>query len=73
MSPEAQEASQLINHPRFIQAWSNVRERIVSQLENTPMGEDEMRTELVVSLQVLKSVKQDIENDINTSALDDAG
>lgn len=72
MTPEqiaANDAEQLLNHPRFKQAFENVRENIVEQLEYTPIGNETARTELVISLQMLKAIKMDIENDINTGLL----
>jgi len=67
MTPEQQaaEARQLLEHPRLVRAFTNIRENIVSQLEYTPIGNETARTELVISLQMLKAIQQDIENDIH--------
>ena len=72
MTPEeiaAADAKQLLENSRFQQAFLNVRENIVSQLEFVPVGNEQARTELVISLQMLKAIQQDLENDINTGLL----
>ena len=72
MTPEeiaAADAKQLLENSRFQQAFLNVRENIVSQLEYVPVGNEQARTELVISLQMLKAIQQDLENDINTGLL----
>lgn len=67
----AGEAAAILENPRFQDAFANVRENIVAQLENTPIGNDTARIELVVSLQVLKAIKQDLENDVKTALMNE--
>ncbi len=61
---DSKEAEYLLTNPRFKQAFANVRENIVNQLEHVDIGNEAGRLELVVSLQVLRAIKQDIKNDI---------
>lgn len=72
MTPEqiqAEEAKQLLENPRFKQAFENVREKIVSQLEYCPIDNDIYRNQLVLSLQLLIQVREDIQDDINSGLL----
>ena len=62
---KAADAQQLLDNPRLQAAFKNVRERIVTRLEGVAVGDEAQRTELVISLQVLKAVQQDIKNDID--------
>lgn len=72
---KAENARQVLENPRFKQAFENVREGLVTQLESVPVGQagGDFAKELVMSLQVLQTVKQDIVNDLNDLALDEAG
>lgn len=70
---KAADAEQLLNNPRLKQAFSNIKERITEQLEGTTADQANYRQELIVSLQVLKAIQQDIENDIDTGKLELAG
>lgn len=71
MTPEqiSEQAKQILENERFKQAFANVRENAVSQLEVLPPGNDDLRNELVITLQVLKAVRQDIENDLYENAI----
>lgn len=62
------EAKQLLENPMLIDAFVNVREMLVQQLEYCPLDNDTYRNQLVLSLQLLIQVKQDIENQIQLFA-----
>lgn len=70
---KAAEAQQLLENPLLIDAFNGVRDNIVKQLESLPIGKHEARTELVISLQMLKAVRNKIENHIRTQRLELAG
>lgn len=68
----ATDAEQLRNNPIFEQAVLNVRENIVAQLEVLPANSPEaprLRDELVISLQVLRSVENQIQGYIDDAVL----
>jgi len=78
MTPEeieirSKDATQLIGNPRFQEAFSNVREKIVASLESLPMQDKDYRDELVLSLQLLITLKRDIEEDIRSYQLEEFG
>lgn len=58
------EAQALLNNQMFVDAFANVREMLVQQLEFCPLDNEVYRNQLVLSLQLLIQVKQDIENHI---------
>ena len=64
------EAKQLLENPLFIQSFANVREAIVAQIENCPLENDKLSNQLMVSLQLLVSLKCDIENEIQINEED---
>ena len=66
----AKEARQLLENPRFNQAFENVEQSIIDNLKSVPVGNEQARLELVISLQVLEALRKDIENDINTALLE---
>lgn len=57
-------AQELLENQLFKDAFANVRENIVSQLECCPLDNDILRNQLVLSLQLLIAIKGDIENQI---------
>ena len=71
---KAADARQLLDNPRFNQAFDNVKDLLVEQLERLPMGQarSDYAQELVVSLQVLEALKQDIKNDISDYQMESA-
>ena len=66
---KAAKALELLSNPRLQQAFTNVRENAVSQLESLTPGSD-LQDELVIALRVLRAIKQDIENDILDAQMD---
>ncbi len=67
---KAAEARQLLENPRLIQAFENVKNNIVANLESVPVNDEPARLQLVVSLQVLKAIQKDIQNDITDNVVD---
>lgn len=66
----AEEAKRILNSPVFRQALEDVRMGIVASMEASPMTEEHLHSQLVVSLQVLKSVKTRIEKHLNDAAVE---
>ncbi len=54
-------ARQLLENPALVEAFYNVREGLVAQIEATPVEDIETRNQLGISLQCLACVKLDIE------------
>ena len=70
MNIKSADAEQLLNNPRLQLAFENVENRVIEQLKGTTCAQADYRQELIVSLQVVKAIKQDIENDIKTAHLE---
>lgn len=66
----AAEARQLLNNPVFQDAFNNVRETLVAQLEDCGIENVEYRNQIGISLQCLAAVKHDINEQIDTVILD---
>jgi hypothetical protein len=58
---DAQEARYLITHPMFKGAFSAVRENLVQAIEDNLVTNELQRDKLMLSLQLLRSVKEQIE------------
>jgi len=69
---KAAEADQLLNNPMFIDAFVNVRENLVSQIEDVGLDQEAMSNQLMLCLQCLKQVKKMIVNEVNTGKLEQA-
>ncbi len=66
----AGEAQNLLNNPLFNEVFDNVREAIITQIEDCPVIDSEARNELGLSLAALAGVKQQIIEHIETAMLD---
>ena len=66
----AEQARQLMANPIFGEAFSNVREFIIAELESTAILDVEFRNQLGLTLQCLAEVKKDIQENIDTAMLD---
>lgn len=69
---KAVDAQQLLDNPLFIQAFDNTRENIVAQIEAGSFEDIPLMNQLTVSLQLLSSVKRQIQDEVNTGMLDEA-
>lgn len=65
----SEEAQQLLDNKILTDAFSNVRENIVAQLEATPLDAKETMNQLTISLQVLAAIRDSIENEIDLQHL----
>lgn len=63
-------AAQLLADPVMKEAFATVRERLVAQLENTPMTAHEVQHEAVIALQVLKTLQTQLFTFKNDVAVD---
>lgn len=74
MSIKAADAEQLLNNPRLQQAFANVKEGIVAQMQCIPLGQanSSFAQELVISLQLIEAIQRDIENDILDGVMENA-
>jgi glycosyltransferase A (GT-A) superfamily protein (DUF2064 family) len=70
MSIKSNDAKQLLENALFNQAFANVRENIVAQIEYCPLDDDSLRNQLMLSLQLLIQIRGDIENEINNGLLE---
>ncbi len=67
----AEAARQLLENPLFIEAFNNVREGVILQIEESNIIDKDYRNELGLQLSALAGVKLAIEDYINTQRLDD--
>jgi len=70
MSIKSKDAEQLLANPILQDAFTNVRENIVCQIESCPLEKTEISNQLMLSLQVLQAIIQEIEYEINTGRLE---
>lgn len=72
MTPEQQanEARILLENPLFNGAFEDVKTKTIALLENTTPVDVEYRQELIVTLQVIKAIKRNIEDYVNTAMLE---
>ena len=68
---KAEESRQLLENPIFIEAFQNVREGVISQIEATPIDDAEARNQLGLQLAALSGVKFEIQSYIDTQMLDE--
>ena len=67
---KANDARQLLEHPLLQEVFSGVRENMVQSIEACPLTDDDMRNQLMLSLQVLQSVKEELMNYIQDSQIE---
>jgi len=65
----AELAKQLVESSLFIEAFDDTRNKLIEEIESCPMKDDEYRTKLVLSLQLLKNIKGAITTHIETGKL----
>ena len=68
---KAEESRQLLENPIFVEAFQNVREGVISQIEATPIDDAEARNQLGLQLAALSGVKFEIQSYIDTQMLDE--
>lgn len=65
----ADRAEQLLQDPVLAKAFQDIRENLVKQLENLPMGDIDTQHEISLTLQVLKQVKQTLSSYVGEKTL----
>lgn len=65
----ALDASMLLNHPLFIQAFEKVRESYILSIEAGDITDEKMRDKLMLGLQNLVAVKAQLETHIVNAQL----
>ena len=68
---KAGDAQQLLDNPIFNEAFANIREEIIIQLEILPPDHDRIRDELVISLQMIRALHQRIQDYVDTDMLNE--
>ncbi len=64
MSIRSKDAKQLLNNPLLQDAFANVRESLVQQIEECPLDETVLNNQLMLCLQLLRGVINDIKYQI---------
>jgi len=72
MTIKASDAKQLLENPIFDEMFDNVREGIVTQIEMCPLDNDLYKNQLMLSLQLLVSLREEILDMVNTGYLDES-
>ncbi len=67
---KAMEADSLLKNELFDQAFTDLREAFIQANEDNPVKDDQMRDKLMLSLQVLKGIRRQIESHIVTGQLE---
>lgn len=67
---KAMEADSLLKNELFDQAFTDLREAFIQAIEDNPVKDDQMRDKLMLSLQVLKGIRRQIESHIVTGQLE---
>lgn len=65
----AAEAQSLLDNKLFKDAFSDVKDKLIEQIEACPIDNDTMRNQLMLSLQILKQLRLVIVDHIDTGKL----
>ena len=63
---KSQEATYLLSHPLLKGAFETVKQDLVNAIEDAPLGDFRLQRELMLSLQVLRTVRGRLERHIET-------
>lgn len=69
---KAGEAANLLNNPLYNEAWNDIRNRLIEQLETVAINDPQMQTCYVLALQQLKRLRRTFETHIETGKLAEA-
>ncbi len=62
-------AKELLNNPLFEDSFNGIREGLIQQIESCPLKDDDLRNQLMISLQLLKQIKRQLIESIETGEL----
>lgn len=66
---DADEAKRLIENPILQEAFSGVRDGIITAMQSAPMGDERTHNRLVIALQILGQIEKNIKEKIQTGKL----
>ena len=69
---KAADAQQLLDNPIFQEIFGNVREGLVQAIEDCPIDNDKKRNQLMLSLQLLRELKGEVEVIISDGLMEES-
>lgn len=69
---QAQEARELLDHPMLKGAFDGLREATVQAIEDNPMTDELLRDKLMITLQVIRDVRAQLQSYVDSHAIQKA-
>lgn len=66
---QGKHAKEILDNPLYTQAFDGIREALIEQIESCALKDDQLRNQLMISLQLLKQIKTSFDQTIETGKL----